>query len=293
MYKSYYIKVDESPFENYLLKNLFTKETDSLNKFTEECKQKFEDKKQRIIATESQNILSECESNNVNLNAEQIQKDWFPEIEADVFISHSHQDIEIAEEFANWLYDKFNLKCFIDSLAWKYAEDLKQILNDEYPQNECGLFGNTENECGLFGNTENDYEKANNVATHVNIILAHALIQMIKKTECFFFLETKGSVIGPTEDAKETASPWIFHELAIVDIIKICEPFRKTVPKPERLPDVVLEGAVPPLKVSFQVPTSRLISLNAQKLQTWEEKAPNKEPLKALDILYQLYSHKK
>ena len=49
---------------------------------------------------------------------------------------------------------------------------------------------------------------------------------MINETECFFFLETENSVIDPKEVAKETDSPWLFHELAVVDTIEIKVPKR-------------------------------------------------------------------
>ena len=51
------------------------------------------------------------------LNGNKIQSDWFPQISADIFISHSHDDKDLANAFAGWLYDEFKLTSFIDSNA--------------------------------------------------------------------------------------------------------------------------------------------------------------------------------
>lgn len=56
-----------------------------------------------------------------SLAGNQMQKNWFPQINADVFISHSHQDKELAKTFAGWLYEAFGLTAFIDSCVWGYA----------------------------------------------------------------------------------------------------------------------------------------------------------------------------
>lgn len=53
-----------------------------------------------------------------NLLGEKIMKDWFPNIRADIFISHSHQDEDLAISFAGWLKQNFKLESFIDSTVW-------------------------------------------------------------------------------------------------------------------------------------------------------------------------------
>lgn len=47
-----------------------------------------------------------------------VQNDWFPQINADIFISHSHIDEELAQALAGWIHDTFGLRCFIDSNVW-------------------------------------------------------------------------------------------------------------------------------------------------------------------------------
>lgn len=53
-----------------------------------------------------------------------LEEDWFPSVDAHVFISHSHKDIELVEKFEQWLYQRFGIKCFVDSKVWGYANDL-------------------------------------------------------------------------------------------------------------------------------------------------------------------------
>jgi hypothetical protein len=54
------------------------------------------------------------------LDGAKLLEEWFPAVEADIFISHSHQDLELAQIFAGWLKNAFDLTAFIDSSAWGY-----------------------------------------------------------------------------------------------------------------------------------------------------------------------------
>lgn len=53
-----------------------------------------------------------------SIDGSRMQENWFPQIEADIFISHSHQDEGLAIALAGWLYEKFRLVSFIDSCVW-------------------------------------------------------------------------------------------------------------------------------------------------------------------------------
>jgi hypothetical protein len=63
-----------------------------------------------------------------SLNASKITADWFPRINADVFISHSKNDSELTVRLAGFLQYEFGLTSFVDSSAWGYADDLLRIL---------------------------------------------------------------------------------------------------------------------------------------------------------------------
>jgi len=53
-----------------------------------------------------ENALSEYINNNI-VDGSKIQKDWFPEVDADIFLSHSSGDKELVNAIAGWLNDTF------------------------------------------------------------------------------------------------------------------------------------------------------------------------------------------
>ena len=139
-----------------------------------------------------------------------IKSDWFPKIDADVFISHSHKDVELAKSLAGYINEKIGLKPFIDSEVWgNYADLLRNIDN-----NYC-LFDDNE----LY-----DYELRNCSTSHVHMMLNIALMEMIHKCDYFIFIETKNSSeedkLIYNAQIKRTNSPWIYSELMTTKIIK-------------------------------------------------------------------------
>ena len=52
------------------------------------------------------------------LIAERIVAEWFPSVDADIFLSHSHKDEDGIIGLSGWLHEKFGLSCFIDSCIW-------------------------------------------------------------------------------------------------------------------------------------------------------------------------------
>ena len=55
-------------------------------------------------------------------------EDWFPMIDGDVFISHSHRDSDLAIRFAGFLKFELGLEAFVDSGVWGYANSLLKSL---------------------------------------------------------------------------------------------------------------------------------------------------------------------
>ena len=143
------------------------------------------------------------------IDGERIQEEWFSEINADIFISHSHTDKILAISLAGWLYQNFGLISFIDSCIWGYSDELLKIIDNEYCRKSNGNF---------------DYKARNHSTSHVHMMLMAALNKMIDKTECLFFLNTanSNSFDGITN---KTLSPWIYGEIETSKII------RKRVPK--------------------------------------------------------------
>ena len=56
------------------------------------------------------------------IDGERLQNFVFPTNNYDVFISHSHDDLEIAKQFAAWLKEKYRYSVFLDSFVWNSAD---------------------------------------------------------------------------------------------------------------------------------------------------------------------------
>lgn len=145
------------------------------------------------------------------LSATEIEMDWFPCFDADVFLSHSHKDEKFVVSLAGWLYDVFGIMPFVDSCIWNYSNDLLKIIDDKYSVKKVESNG---------GYTYS-YEKRNISTSHVHLLLNGALAKMIDHTECLIFVNTPYSL--KTEEIMKqntTDSPWIYSELLLSKIIR-------------------------------------------------------------------------
>ena len=68
---------------------------------------------------------------NLRLDGDLIQKKWFPPQDVDVFLSHSHKDLNKAVKIKKIL-EHFGLKVFVDSAVWGFAEDLLRDIDEIY-----------------------------------------------------------------------------------------------------------------------------------------------------------------
>lgn len=140
-----------------------------------------------------------------------IQKDWFPQIDADIFISHSHKDEKLAIGLAGWLYETFGLNCFVDSCVWGYADDLLKIINDKYSDKKEWKEGET-----IY-----NYQKCITASKHVDTILTIALHKMIDKSEATFLVNTDNSILKYKNIYDNaTYSPWIYSEIICTEIVR-------------------------------------------------------------------------
>lgn len=207
------------------------------------------------------------------LSASKISDNWFPQISADVFISHAHADSEEAIGLAGWLESNFGLKAFIDSSVWGYSEKLLRKLDDKYCKSDDGKTYR--------------YETRNKTTSNVHIILSSALHRMIDSTECVIFLNTpqstsfKGHV---TEVA--THSPWIFSEIAMTQLIQTRQPQRQQILKSE----AALESFRADFKIKHDLSLNHLTSIDESDLKDWVgvAKHGHLKSGQALDALYQL-----
>lgn len=124
--------------------------------------------------------LEKFTSSNSTLNGTQLQENWFPQINADIFISHSHLDEKKAIALAGWLNFNFNLDVFIDSCIWGYSNDLLKTIDDKYCKNTNGTY---------------DYEKSVYAASHIHMMLSTAILKMIDNAESVIFLNTPNLIL--------------------------------------------------------------------------------------------------
>ena len=159
-----------------------------------------------ISATRSS--LSKYLLNDVIIDGKLMSEDWFPQIKADVFLSHSHLDKEYAYAIAGWLNVNFGLKVFVDSAIWGCADELLSEIDNKYCMTGRGYYS---------------YVNRNISTAHIHMMLSTALLKMIDETECLFFLNTENSLttqLSNCINGSTTYSPWIYSEIAIANCIR-------------------------------------------------------------------------
>lgn len=153
--------------------------------------------------------LEAFKDNNGVIDGSKLSNNWFPQMEADVFISHSHKDFDTALILAGIMVSK-NLTPFIDSCVWGYADNLLKTIDKKYCKNE--------------GSVYYDYNKRNYSTSHVHMMLTIALTKMLYNTECLIFLNTPNSIYPkndiPTDYSDATLSPWIYAEMEMTNFLK-------------------------------------------------------------------------
>lgn len=240
----------------------------SYENYLEKGRSNFEGFKNKV-----KNTLDQFENSDKSLNGDKMQSNWFPQIKADVFLSHSHADENLVIAFAGWLKEEFNLDVFIDSCVWEYSMDLQKIIDKHYSMNDGKLI----------------YNKVLYASSHVHMMLNTALMQMIDNCECIMFINTPNSV-KPDEVVNEVVSPWIYSELGMTKLIKKkdIEDHRSSFLFEKS------ENYSEQLSVRYNLDTEHLTKLNANDLELWKSKIPNFKTLifqhsrKALDILYEM-----
>lgn len=137
------------------------------------------------------------------LNANMIMSEWFPKVDANVFISHSHRDVDLAKCIAGMLLE-YGRKPFIDSCFWGYMLDLQKQIDDKFAR--CGPVY--------------DYDIRNQTTAHVHLMVANSLLKTISRCEEIIFINTHESVNrDSTEKEDVTESPWLYSELNFAKVL--------------------------------------------------------------------------
>ncbi len=152
------------------------------------------------IAQKIRNILKKHGSRkDIILNHRELQEAFFspfkPQLKnAQVFLSHSHADINKALEVKDYLEQYLDAECvFIDSLFWDYKDDVLNKLAE--------------------------YDDISGIEDVFTLILRESLECMIKKCPYFVFLQSKNSVSLNQDLLKITYSAWIYEELKIANTL--------------------------------------------------------------------------
>ncbi|WP_305867751.1 TIR domain protein [Helicobacter pylori] len=151
------------------------------------------------IAQKIRNILKKHGSRkDIILNHRELQEAFFspfkPQLKnAQVFLSHSHADINKALEVKDYLEEYLDAECvFIDSLFWDYKDDVLNKLAE--------------------------YDDISGIEDIFTLILRESLECMIKKCPYFVFLQSKNSVSNQGL-SRITYSAWIYEELKIANTL--------------------------------------------------------------------------
>jgi len=210
---------------------------------------------------------------NDSLSGSQIETDWFPEIEADIFLSHSHADEDLVISFSGWLYEIFGLRTFIDSMVWGHSNDLLRKIDNRY----C-----------LKTPRSYSYEKRNFSTSHVHMMLSVALTKMIDKCESVFFVNTPNSITVSKniKAADYTFSPWIYAEIEMTRMIR-----RKKLSEYRPMGKMVHDSKYAlneNLRIHYDISLDHLIELSNDDLSTWEERVRKSACAQPMDELYRI-----
>lgn len=262
MYKAFKIDGNELNME---IDNSLIEDYKNLGKI------EFENAKSRINSN-----LEAFKDNNGAIDGSKLSNNWFPQMEADVFISHSHKDFDTALILAGIMVSK-NLTPFIDSCVWGYADNLLKAIDKKYCKNE--------------GSVYYDYNKRNYSTSHVHMMLTIALTKMLYNTECLIFLNTPNSIYPkndiPTDYSDATLSPWIYAEMEMTNFLK---PQTK---EKHRIVQKAFSEGIEDLKIVHTSKTPNIEKVSVSDFINWSnnEYSSKEQALDGLYLINQFQNH--
>lgn len=208
-----------------------------------------------------------------SIDGTKMQNDWFPQIQADVFISHSHADKDYAFFLAGYLSNQFGITCFIDSCIWGYCKELQQIIDKKY--SDPLIHNKTAYDASL-----------RYTASHVHMMLINAITYMIDKSECFAFLNTP-TALKHFDKADRTESPWIYNEISLSKILRINKPARP-IKEEVYLNATGSYSETQALKIKYNLDLSHLKKINVRQIFAYRNNVKPANKFIALDAIYNL-----
>lgn len=222
------------------------------------------------------------------LSGSDIESNWFPKLMNHVFVSHSHQDEDLALALAGALKHWMKLDAFVDSSVWGYYADLQKLIY----QKITSLRGE------VYGAQRTELE--NSIVSHVHCMLTKSLVQMMDQCECLIFLNTPSS-IGIRDvrgTSQETYSPWIYTEVEVSRFLRTHEDPRR--PKMRKFTEsverVAMDEAIRDI-ISYPLNLDHLGKVDSDGIWKWicagyramhNESNTSRKPFVALDKLYEL-----
>lgn len=207
---------------------------------------------------------------NNTINGTEIESLFFPQIDAHIFMSHSHKNIDEVIALAGFLNKKFGLKTFIDSCLWESAKELQKTLDSEHSWTDP------------VKRETYSYDQVGFSSSHAHMMLSVALSKMIDRAECVFFYNTPESIF-PYKTQTNTNSPWIYSEITTTQIINKKIPSRRKAEYTRLYSDggFINEN----LQLFYQLDLNHLATINAPDFNEWVTKTAI-IPEDALDLLY-------
>ena len=203
-----------------------------------------------------------------SLDGEHLRRTRFPGVRCQVFISHSHRDVDAALGLAGWLASNLGVAAFVDSGVWGHADELLAEIDDEHCRNN--------------GRSTYNYAKRNRSTAHVHAMLSTALASMMDETECLIFMNTSSSVpLAGSID--ETDSPWIFVEIEAANRMR-----RRPVHEHRGIKLAKARLDEGDLRIFHQLQLENLTEINVATLRDWQAGARESDGTNPLDVLYGL-----
>jgi len=215
-------------------------------------------KRKNNLQSESKLELERFTSATGIIDGSGLSEEWFQAVQSDIFISHSHNDANIAFALAGWLKTEFDLDVFLDECIWGSADELLKIMDDKHcwrPESETYC-----------------YKTRNLTTSHVHAMLSTAIYSVMDKTEVVLFLNTDESIprIDSTikENSEYTLSPWIYQELMATKLLRVTDWSEYRQSGVLEHAQYIKESA--DLKIAYKTPVSELNVLDQDALFHWK-----------------------
>lgn len=185
----------------------------------------------------------------------------------DIFISHSHDDKDIAISLATFLKRFGNFRVFLDSYVWKSADGLLQKIDDRYCRQRNGNY---------------NYHRRNFSTAHIHAMLSMAIMDIINKTDCCIFIESNHSIkisALNNDNTAKTLSPWIYEEYVMMKLL----PRRKSTKQIKTFSKAIGITESRELKIAYDADMKLFMSLTCDDVLSLKNRYP------ALEELYKRY----